>query len=293
MGISDTAGESTKPSMKFVFVTGATGGLGSAVVHALSDRSYTVFAAGTNIQKLERLGSLPGVIPVRMDVTDMSSVEKTRDTVRAHTDKLCAVVNLAGLTAFCSLVEGNCVAATEKLLNINVTGMVRVNRVFFELVRAGGGRIINVSSEAGWGKSQPFAGPYYLSKRAVEAYNDSLRRELMFLGVPVVKIQPGPFNTGLMDDILGGFEKIQSETAYYSDILTSMKPMMTAELKHGSDPSKLANVVVKALEARRPRINYRVGTGVLTAMLALLPEGTVDVLYRLFLKRRQNRPQGA
>ena len=290
MGASDMAGGGVRPNMKYVFITGATGGLGSAVVQALYKRGYTIFAAGTNSEKLERLGGLPGVIPVRMDVTDMSSVENARDTVRAHTDKLYAVVNLAGLTVFCSLVEGDCVAATEKLLNINVTGMVRVNRVFFELVRAGGGRIINVSSEAGWGKSQPFAGPYYLSKRAVEAYNDSLRRELMFLGVPVVKIQPGPFSTGLMDDILGGFEKTQSETAYYKDILTSMKPMMTAELKHGSKPSKLAKVVVRALEARRPRINYRVGTGILTAMLALLPEGAVDTLYRLFLKRRQNRP---
>jgi short-subunit dehydrogenase len=185
------------------------------------------------------------------------------------------------------MVEGDCVAATEKLLDINVTGMVRVNRVFFELVRAGGGRIINCSSEAGWGKSQPFAAPYYLSKRAVEAYNDSLRRELMFLGVPVVKIQPGPFKTNLMGDISNGFEKTLSETAYYGDVLSRMKPMMTAEISHGSNPELLAKVMIKALEAKRPRLCYRVGTGKLTAILAWLPEGAVDAMYRFYMSRRK------
>jgi NAD(P)-dependent dehydrogenase (short-subunit alcohol dehydrogenase family) len=273
--------------MKSVFLTGATGGLGNAVARALSERGYTVFAAGTNQEKLERLGSLEGVIPVWADVTDMASVEKACETVRSYTDRLYAVINLAGLTAFCSMVEGDCVATTEKLLDINVTGMVRVNRVFFELVRAGGGRIINCSSEAGWGKSQPFAAPYYLSKRAVEAYNDSLRRELMFLGVPVVKIQPGPFNTNLMGDIINGFEKTLSETTYYGDVLSRMKPMMTAEIGHGSDPALLAKVMIKALEAKRPRLCYRVGTGKLTAILALLPEGAVDAMYRFYMSRRK------
>ena len=275
--------------MKYVFVTGATGGLGGAVTQALSRRGYTVFAAGTNREKLNQLGSLPNVIPVRMDLADMPSMKKARETVRTYTDKLCAVINIAGLTVFCSMVEGDCIPATEKALDINVMGMVRVNRVFFELVRAGGGRIINFSSEAGWGNSQPFAAPYFLSKRAVEAYNDSLRRELMFLGVPVIKIQPGPFKTSLMDDILNGFEKTKAETVCYGDILACMKPLMETEVNHGSDPSKLADVVVIALEARRPRLKYRVGTGKLTAMLWLLPDRAVDALYRFFLKRRQAR----
>lgn len=275
--------------MKYVLLTGATGGLGGAVVQSLSKRGYTLFTAGTNQEKLKLLGSMPNVIPVDMDVTDLSSVEDACETVRTYTDKLYAVINLAGLTAFCSMVEGDCIPATEKLLDINVMGMIRVNRVFFELVRAGDGRIINCSSEAGWGKSQPFAAPYYLSKRAVEAYNDSLRRELMFLGVPVVKIQPGPFRTSLMGDILSGFEKTLAETAYYGDILVSMKPLMEAEVNHGGEPSRLADVVIRALEDNRPRLNYRIGTGKLTAMLWLLPDRAVDTLYRLFLKRRQTR----
>ena len=45
-------------------------------------------------------------------------------------------------------------------------------------------------------------GPYAMSKHAIEAYSDALRRELMFVGVPVIVVQPGPFRT----DMVGGID---------------------------------------------------------------------------------------
>lgn len=267
--------------MRYVFLTGATGGLGRAVVELLSRRGYGVFAAGTNERRLAELAELPRVIPIRADVTDDQSVLAARETVLSHTPSLYAVVNFAGLTAFGSLVEGDCIPTIQRLLDINVTGTARVNRLFFELVRAGGGRIVNCSSEAGWMKPQPFAGAYFLSKRAVEAYNDSLRRELMFLGVPVVKIQPGSYRTAITDAVNEGFERMLGETRLYGRVLSRMKPMMDQELSRSGNPRALAAVVLRALEARRPRLRYRAGTGKLLALMELLPDRTVDWLYRL------------
>ena len=63
----------------------------------------------------------------------------------------------------------------------------------FELVRAGGGRIVNISSEAGRFRAGLTSGPYSMSKHAIEAYSDALRQELMFLGIPVIVIEPGAF----------------------------------------------------------------------------------------------------
>jgi NAD(P)-dependent dehydrogenase (short-subunit alcohol dehydrogenase family) len=270
--------------MDSIFFTGATGGLGFPCVRALSERGYAVFAAGTNRERLAELGRLPNVIPVFADVSDMESVLAARRTVEEHTEKLRAVVNFAGLTAFCSMVEGDCADVTERLLQVNVMGMVRVNRVFFDLVYAGGGKIVNCSSEAGWMTAQPFAAPYYLSKHAVEAYSDALRRELMVLGVPVVKLQPGSFRTGMLGAVNRGFEKTQSETAYFGKSLARMKPMMTHETENGGDPYRLAAVLVKAVEARRPKLRYRVGTGKRLALMELLPDRWLDGVYRMFLK---------
>jgi NAD(P)-dependent dehydrogenase (short-subunit alcohol dehydrogenase family) len=273
--------------MKYALVTGATGGLGGLCVRALAETDrWMVFAAGTNPEALKALGRLERVIPLMMDVSSGESVENARMAVASRTGALDAIVHFAGLTAFSSMVEGDAVRDIERLLNVNVTGVARVNRAFFEMLLAGHGRIVHISSEVGWMTPQPFAGPYVLSKYALEAYNDSLRRELMFLGVPVVKVQPGSFETRITRQVRDGFENMLNGTGYYRDVLTRMRPMMEMELKQKNDPARLTRTVLRAMEARKPRIRYRVGTGRLLRLLELLPDGWVDAMYRLILKLR-------
>ncbi|HSW59034.1 MAG TPA: SDR family NAD(P)-dependent oxidoreductase [Dehalococcoidales bacterium] len=269
-----------------MFFTGATGGLGLLCVTALAatDR-WQVFACGTNEAKLVDLGKLKNVIPVRVDITSQTSVLAARDLVLCQTDKLDAIVNFAGLTSFNSMVEGDSIEITERLLAVNLTGTVRVNHILFDLVHAARGRIINCSSEAGWMKPQPFAGPYFISKRALEAYNDSLRREVMYLGVKVIKIQPGSFDAGMPASVFEKFEYTLLHTRYYKKLLTRMKPLLSWELNQKQDSARLVRVVVKALESRRPRPNYRVGTGYLLALINLLPDSWLDRLYQVLFGR--------
>ena len=270
---------------KYVLFTGATGGLGEVCIKALSlTGRYTVFAAGTNTKKLTELQSFENVIPLEMDITNDNSVLAAQRIVAERAGKLDAIVNFAGLSAFASMVEGDCVKRSQRLIDVNVLGMIRVNRAFFELLLKGKGRIINCSSEAGWMTAQPFAAPYFLSKHAVEAYSDSLRRELMFLHIPVIKIQPGSFQTNMTQNTLAGFHQTLQETQYYKSVLARLKPLMMQELTHDNDTGKLAGVVLHALTAKHPKLKYRIGTGKLLAMLELLPEKGVDLLYKWLFK---------
>lgn len=276
--------------MKYVLFTGATGGLGALCVKALSQkRDWTVFAVGTNEVMLEQLNKLPNIVAIKADITKQESIDTAREAVQSYTAALDAVVNFAGRSYFTSLVEGDCVDAIEQLLDINVIGTARINRTFFEMIYNGHGRIINCSSESGWMTPQPFAGPYVLSKYAVEAYNDCLRRELMFLDIPVIKIQPGSYETQLTKQVNRYFDKTVRETKYYKEILTKMKPLMTMELNQNNDPRHLVKTVIKALEAKHPKLRYRVGTGKLLCMLEMLPEKCVDKTYQLILQSRTNR----
>ncbi len=273
--------------MKYAVFTGATGGLGTLCVEDLSRLgNWTIFAGGTNEVELMRLGKLANIIPVRLDVTKQESVNAALEIIRSYTDKLDAIVNFAGLTSFTSLIEGDSVESIEKLLNVNVIGMARVNRTFFEMIYKGHGRIINCSSESGWMTPQPFAGPYVLSKYAVDAYNDSLRRELIYLGISVVKIQPGSYETNITRQVYENFDKTISKTKYYSKLLTKMKPLMAMELNQKNDPRRLVKTVIRAMESRHPKLRYRVGTGKLLAMLELLPEQGVDMVYKLIFGKR-------
>ncbi len=132
---------------------------------------------------------------------------------------------------------------------------------------------------------QPFAGPYVLSKYAVEAYNDSLRRELLYLGIPVIKIQPGSYETNLTKQLSDYFDQSLSETRYYKKLLKKMKPMMTMELNQKNNPDHLVKTVLKAMESNHPRSKYRVGTGKLLALLEIFPESMIDLIYKLIFGR--------
>ena len=278
------------PVMKYAFFTGATGGLGGLIIKAMSDTGHwKIFAAGTNEAVLDALAKIGNVIPLRMDVTCQQDIDEALQAVKAHTDSLQAIINFAGINLFTSMVEGDCADLIEKLLAVNVLGMVRVNRTFFEMVYKGRGRIINCSSESGWLTPQPFAGPYFLSKYAVEAYNDSLRRELMFLGIPVIKIQPGFFQTRMSETVFSGFDKTVAESKYYSKLLLRMKPLMMHEMTRNNDSSRLVRVVLKAADLKRPKIKYKVGTGPLLALLELLPDSLLDWIYKLLFMRKGRR----
>lgn len=267
--------------MKYVLFTGATGDLGEECVKAISQHGdYTVFAAGTNEIKLKGLGEYPNVIPVKLDVTSEESIDRAYELIRTYTYRLYAVINFAGIHSFTSMVEGECVEDMEKMLNVNVMGMIRVNKRFFEMVRIGRGRIINCSSESGWMTPQPFNGPYTITKYAVEAYNDSLRRELMYLDIPVIKLQPGSFKTRLTRQIFEDFDKVTAATNYYKKLLTTMKPLMTMELGLDHDPQKLVNKVMRALNSKRPQIKYKTCTGKLLLTLEFLPDKVVDLAYK-------------
>jgi NAD(P)-dependent dehydrogenase (short-subunit alcohol dehydrogenase family) len=72
-------------------------------------------------------------------------------------------------------------AVMKRVLDVNVMGTFRVNKAFFPLIKARRGRILNISSETGWQSGGPFDGAYASSKHCIEAYSDSLRRELALL----------------------------------------------------------------------------------------------------------------
>lgn len=268
--------------MRYALVTGATSGLGDKVAQVLSQMGWCVFACGRNEAALQSLRDSTYETPLKMDVTDQSSIDAAYEAVCKITDHLDAIINFSGVQKMGSLIESD-TKIIEDCLKVNLMGMIRVNKTFFPLIEKGHGRIINCSSECGWMTPQPFNGPYTLSKYAVEAYNDSLRRELMFLDIPVIKIQPGSFKTAMHNSTLHSFDELINSTKYYKDVLSKMKVFMMIELKAASDPKYLVDAVIDAVTSSKPKRKYRVKNSKLLEFVETLQPFAVDNMYKMFM----------
>jgi len=270
-------------SDRTVVVTGAAGGLGSATVHRLAGQGWRVFAADLDGPALRGLAG-ERVVPVAVDVTDDASVAAMADRVRQQAPTLDALVTFAGIVGVGPLVELD-EADVQRVLDVNVLGTYRCVRRLFPLLHQAGGRIVLLSSETGWQPAMPFNGPYAMSKHAVEALGDSLRRELALVGVSVVKLQPGAFRTGMVASLMDRFERLAEDSAHYQRVLLAARRRIPQEERRAGDPADLAALVDRVLTARRVRPAYRINTNPRSAALSRLPDRVVDAMLAAALGR--------
>jgi len=196
------------------------------------------------------MAASPSLIPVSMDVTSRASVARASERLAGVVGHLDGVVCAAGVFAGGPLVE----IAEEKVqnaLDVNVMGAFCVVREFYPPLSAARGRIILISSES-TRSVMPFTGPYSMSKSTLEAYADSLQREISSLGIRVSVIQPGAFRTTLL---ARAREALNRGTAAspFSAPLDRARDMLDRESEKGMAPDRVARLVIHALECARPR----------------------------------------
>ena len=269
---------------KKVLITGAAGGLGSSAVSFLIRRGWRVFA--TDIREPENTQSEieENYSFVTMDVTSEDSIEKAFQIISKQNEELDAIVHMAGILEVGPLVE-----IPEELLRqtleINLMGVYRVTRQFFPLLQPQHGRIVILSSETGTQTAAPFNGPYAISKHALEAYSDALRREFSLLGIRVIKIQPGPVRSEMTRSGEQKFKEAEETSVHFSKALAKGSSYLPRVYRNASDPNLVAAVIVKALESARPRIAYRVKQDKLRNLLEWVPEKWTGLLLKKVLSR--------
>lgn len=258
---------------KTVLITGAGGGLGGAAAALFARRGRRVFAAD-----LRPPEARPNVTPLVLDVTDPAAAALAAETIERESPAgLGAVVTFAGTMFAAPLVEAD-EADMRRILDVNVLGTYRVVKAVFPLVRRGGGRVITISSETGWQKALPFNGPYAMTKHAVEAYSDALRRELAFLDVPVSIVQPGPFRTDMVGGIRATFARARERSGLFAAPIGKVGALAEGEQRRAHDPAVLAEVVWRAATARRPRRRYSVRPDPRRVAMHYTPDAILDPL---------------
>lgn len=287
---------------KSVLVTGASSGLGRAAAVHLSALGYRVFAGVRSTNSADELSALPAtdgeLIPVQLDVTDSASIASAATLVRHACDGagLWALVNNAGI-AISAPLECVPIDVLRTQLETNVIGTLAVSQSVLPLLRAAGGRVVNISSGIG-NVTPPYVGPYATSQFAKEGLSDALRRELQPLGVSVSVIQPGAVNTPIWAKMRASADNAlaaaPAEVAdLYRDRFGAFLDFNEKRAKSAkTTPADYAEAVAAALSDRRPKIRYRVGADSWSSAVArrLVPDRMMDALVAAGLKPR-GRPR--
>lgn len=265
-----------------VVITGAGGGLGAATTALYASRGWQVVAVD-----LKRPTGGEGITPVAADVTDSGSLETLAERVRTEHGRLDLVVTFAGILGIGPLAESD-PEKVQRVLDVNVMGTVRTVHALWDLLRDSRGRVVLISSETGPQHGMPMNGAYAMSKHAIEAYGDALRRELMFLGLDVVLVQPGPFRTGMTASIRRRFQESTLPGSPFAAMAGVMGEMAAGEDDKATDPSVLAGAVWTAGTTARPRHRYAVRWDLARRLLDHLPVPLVDKALTLALGGRIN-----
>jgi len=288
----------TLAQSKSVVITGASSGLGRAAAIRLGELGYRVFAGVRTVSGAAELSGMPSsrgeLIPVTLDVTDVASIAQAGELVeRSCKDTgLWAVVNNAGIAIGAPL---ECVPmdVLRMQLETNVVGSVAIAQRFLPLLRASGGRIVNVTSGIA-NVTPPYSGAYAAAQFAKEGLSDALRRELRPLGVHVSIIQPGAVFTPIWGKMRRSADEFLAEAPAevveaYRERFTQFRDT-TVNLAQSSrtTTADFADAVAAALAAKRPRARYRVGVDSWTGALArrVVPDRMMDAVFSVAGDRR-------
>jgi NAD(P)-dependent dehydrogenase (short-subunit alcohol dehydrogenase family) len=248
-----------------VVVTGASSGIGEACARRLAGLGFHVFASVRRPEDGERLQrEIPGVSPLRIEVTNEGSIAAAAETVREATGDagLAGLVNNAGV-AVPAPIEHQPIEDFRHQLEVNVIGQVAVTQAFLPQLRAARGRIVNISSIGGK-VAVPMLGAYAASKFGLEGFSDSLRRELRPWGIRVAVIEPGTIATPIWDKGIASGDELEASMSDqakrdYGPLITILRTASEEGARNGLPPDAVAKDVAHALTARRPKTRYLVG----------------------------------
>ncbi|MDN3956408.1 SDR family oxidoreductase [Sporolactobacillus laevolacticus] len=267
-----------------VFITGSSGGIGSAAIKKMAASGYRVFAGVRNPDKIKKLTEnlAPAVVPVKIDITDPASVVAAARYVDETVKEkgLAGLINNAGY-----ILQGPLellpIEEIKKQFDVNVFGQVRTVQAFLPLIRKAKGRIINIGAVTGK-TAMPFIGVLSASKQAMEALTDALRVELRPWKIHVVVIEPAAMETSIFDKAQTSSKAVmqnisQEKKSLYEEALSLVDASME---NHPLNPPKVvANAIHNALNAEHPRTRYAVGRGAgLVVTLGRFPDRLRDQL---------------
>ncbi|XP_055086737.1 retinol dehydrogenase 1 [Periophthalmus magnuspinnatus] len=256
---------------RHVLITGCDSGFGNLLARQLDAKGIPVIAGCLTEKGASDLSASTSsrLKTVLLNVADSASIKKAVEFVRAEVGQkgLWGLVNNAGISIPIGPVEWMKLDDLTKILDVNLLGVIDVTLQFLPLLKKAKGRVVNVASI--FGRLSLVGGGYCLSKYGVEAFSDSLRRDMQDFGIKVSIIEPGFFKTAVTNaktieaDLKRLWTRLPQDvkdtygTTYMQEYAKSQD--FSLRILCSADLSKVTNCMEHALTAYYPRTRYGAG----------------------------------
>ena len=241
------------------FITGASKGLGLALVQELLAAGHRVAATSRDAESLHRAVSAETetFLPLQTDLLDESSVARTIEQTTAKWGRLDVVVNNAGYGQLGTLEELSDAEARADF-DVNVFGTLNVIRAAMPQLRAQkSGHVFNISSIAGYNGGFAGWGIYSATKFAVAGLSEALAAEAAPFGIGVTVVYPGYFRTEFLDS--GSLNLAKNPIAAYTNARESEAFHEDVKGNQPGDPVKAARLLIEVAAQEAPPLHLFLG----------------------------------
>lgn len=246
------------PVKKTILITGAGTGIGRDAAFALAARGHRVIATTQNEPQADVLHAECLTRGLALEVFKLD-ITCAADCAQLQGLALDVLINNAGVGESGSLAEVD-VDRIRRIFEVNVFATLELTQIALQgMIARQRGTVLFVSSIAGR-VPMPFLMPYAMSKFALSAAGAGLRAEMDQLGrnVQVALIEPGAIHTGFNQAMTASKYAWMAESSYFS---TQAAQMQAREARlfgflEARTTRSIVAQIVKAAEARRPRLRY-------------------------------------
>lgn len=252
--------------MKHILVAGGAGGVGHSLLGMLIERGDSVTATVLNAAEADLVRKAYGdaVAVHEVDLGDNAAAVTRLNEIVAGMDRLDAVAMCAGYQDT-GPVELASIDSFRKMYEVNCLSVVALFQSCASALRASKGRVIAISSTAGL-IALPFVGGYAVSKFALEAVMDVIRRETYGQGIKFSLVEPGWIRTSMASNQMARIrERLDAlsdeDRQRYGSLYTGFEQNARESWDTASsEPGDIAAVIVEAIDADEPKTRYLPGT---------------------------------
>ena len=264
-------------------VTGASSGIGQACALTLAARGHRVALCARRRSELEetvaRIEADGGeALAFPADLSDAGATSALVKETTSRWGRLDLLVNNAGYSG-AHAVEQMAREDLRRLFEVNLfAGLQLISEVIPEMRRQGSGRIINISSAAGW-VAAPLAVPYAASKAAMNMATDCLRLELEGTGIHLSIVAPGFVDTAVFDNARNSVTELRADPDNpYREAMFKLDDFAQKQLETAMTPAQVAERVADVAMAKRPKAIYFMprSMGFAAKFFGMIPKSWAD-----------------